>query len=71
MADLTTQQQHALEQGEAVPLVLGQMPCVVIRKDVFERMQRVAYDDSPWTDAEMVLLAARTFDEADRAGPIE
>lgn len=42
-----------------------------MRKDVFERMQRVAYDDSEWTPEEMLVLAERTFDDADAAGPIK
>lgn len=28
------------------------------------------YDDSDWTDEEMLALAAHAFDDADNAGPI-
>ncbi len=70
MLDLTAEQRTALESGEAVPYVLEQTECVVVRKDVFERMQHVAYDDSEWTHEEMVALAERAFDDADTAGPI-
>ncbi len=70
MLDLTAEQRTALASGEAVPYVLEQTECVVVRKDVFERMQHVAYDDSEWTHEEMVALAERAFDDADTAGPI-
>jgi hypothetical protein len=70
MLDLTAEQRTALASGEPVPCVLNQTECVVLRKDVFERIQRVAYDDSEWTPDEMIALAERAFDGADNAGPI-
>jgi hypothetical protein len=66
MLDLTDQQRSALESGEPVPCKFDQTECVVVRRDVFERMQRLEYDDSEWTSEEMLAIAARTFDEADR-----
>jgi hypothetical protein len=30
---------------------------ILIRKETYERMQELLYDDSPWTDEEMELLA--------------
>ena len=68
--DLTTEQQNAISSGEPVPFVLNQTECVVVRKDVFERMQHVAYDDSELTPDEMIAMAERAFDDADTAGPI-
>jgi hypothetical protein len=70
MLDLTAEQRTALASGEAVPCVLEQTECVVVRKDIFERMQHVAYDDCEWTPDEMISLAERAFDNADTAGPI-
>jgi len=70
MPDLTADQRTALENGEPVSYVLDHTECVVVRKDVFERMQRVAYDDSELTPQEMISLAERAFDDADTAGPI-
>jgi len=70
MLDLTAEQRTALESGEPVSCVLEATECVVVRKDVFERMQHVAYDDSEWTSEEMTALAERAFDDADTAGPI-
>jgi hypothetical protein len=69
--DLTAQQITAIASGEPVPCVLDQTECVVVRKDVFERMQHVAYDDSELTAEEMIAMAQRAFDDADAAGPIE
>ena len=70
MVDLNRDELGALEKGEPVPCVLGSTECVVLRRDVFERMRRVAYDDSEWTAEEMIALAERAFDDADIAGPI-
>lgn len=71
MLDLTSQQQTAIASGEPVPCFLNETECVVVRRDVFERMQRVAYDDGELTDEEMVAMAEHAFDDADTAGPIE
>jgi len=71
MLDLTAEQRTALQTGEPVPLVVNQTECIVVRKDVFERMQHVAYDDSELTGGEMIAMAERAFDDADTARPIE
>ena len=71
MLDLTAQQREALESGEPVACVLDDTQCVVVRKDVFERMQHVAYNDSELTADEMIAMAERAFDDADAAGPIQ
>ena len=70
MLDLTTDQRSALASGEPVPFVVDQTDCIVLRRDVFDRMRRVAYDDGPWTAGEMSTLAEHAFDDADTAGPI-
>ena len=70
MLNLTSQERTALESGQPVSCLLESTECVVVRKDVFERMQHVAYDDSEWTPEEMIALAERAFDDADTAGPI-
>jgi hypothetical protein len=71
MLDLTAEQLTAIESGDPVACVLDHTECVVLRKDVFERMQHVAYDDSELTAEEMIAMAQRAFDDADTAGPIE
>ncbi len=70
MLDLTPEQQKTVQDGDPVPFILNQTECVVVRKDVFERMKHVAYDDSEWTSEEMTALAAHAFDSAETAGPI-
>ena len=71
MIELTTEQSSTLQSGQPVPCVLDRTECIVIRKDIFERLQPVVYDDSDWTLEEMRALAARAFDDADRAEAIE
>lgn len=66
---LTPQQKQTLDSGQAIPLTIDQTECVVIRRDVYEKV-RAARDDSPWTDEDLMQLAAQTFDDADSAGPI-
>jgi len=70
MLNLTAEQRNALTNGEPVALILENAECVVVRKDVYERMQHVAYDDSELSPEEMIALAERAFDDADTAGPI-
>ena len=48
-------------QVEGVDLVL-------LRRDLYEQ-SKVEYDDSDWSDEEMRAVAARTFEDADNAGP--
>jgi hypothetical protein len=71
MLELTAEQQTALTTGEPVLCLLNQTECIVVRKDVFERMQHVAYDDSEWSHEEMIAMAEFAASEADNAGPIE
>jgi hypothetical protein len=35
--ELTLEQQVALEAGQAVSIVVGRVPCIVVREDVYER----------------------------------
>jgi hypothetical protein len=53
---------------------------VLIKAEIFERLQSLAYDDSPWTDEEQALLAAESgqtigwdemeeYDDYERKGP--
>ena len=43
---LTAEQCNALERGAAVPVVLGGIECVVLRRDAHERLRSLSYDDS-------------------------
>ena len=70
MLDLTPEQQQSVTSGDAVPVVVNDTECIVVRKDVFERMKHIACDDSEWTVEEMAASAAHAFESADSAGPI-
>ena len=65
---LTSEQKAALSRGERVEVTVGEEECVLVRREVF---QRLTYDDSPWTPEEMDAMAQHAFDSADNAEPIE
>jgi hypothetical protein len=69
MIELTDEQRQELKG----PAPLARDPktneqYVLIRKEVFERMKELLYDDSPWTDEEMDLLAMEAGEMLDRYG---
>ena len=64
---LTRDQKNAVEHGQAVPITLDGTDCIVVRRDVYERLSRAEYDDTEWHEDELRALASRTFDEADTA----
>ena len=66
---LSPGQIEALERGEPVFLIIDHTECIVLRKDIFERVQRAIGDE--WTDDELRTVAAQTVEDADTAGPIE
>jgi len=60
MVELTEEQRRAIQQHPAQPLQMmdpaTQQMFVLIRRDLYDSLTE--YDDSPWTDQEMDLLAA-------------
>lgn len=56
--ELTKEQLEVVRSGEPVRLNEEGTELVVVRADVFERLQGLRYDDSPWSDEDMDLLAA-------------
>lgn len=54
---LTNEQLEAIRNGQSVRLQENGTDLVVLRADLFERLRGLLYDDSPWTDEEMDLLA--------------
>jgi hypothetical protein len=64
--ELTEQQTQALEtQGETPAHVVDPRTgeeFVLLRKMEYERLKEAEYDDSPWTDEEMELLATEDAD---------
>ena len=61
MIELTEQQVQAITTaGNKPPVVVDpktKTTYVLLRQDVYERLRDQDYDDSPWTDEEMELLA--------------
>lgn len=53
---LNREQQTALEKGEPVELNVAGTDCVLLRRDIYLRMDPVL-DAGPWTTGEMDLLA--------------
>lgn len=68
MIELTEQQQQAITAaGQTPPVVVDpktKTAYVLLRQDVYERLTQRQYDDSPWTDDEMELLAWEAGKEA-------
>jgi hypothetical protein len=56
--ELTKEQLEAIRGGQPVRLNEEGTEVVVVRADVFERLRGLRYDDEPWSDEEMDLLAA-------------
>jgi len=61
MIELTEQQRQALAAaGETPANVIDpetRAAYVLVRREEYERLKDMLYDDSPWTDEEMDLLA--------------
>jgi hypothetical protein len=61
MIELTEQQLQALRAaGDTPPVVVDpktKTTYVLLRQDVYQRLTQPEYDDSPWTEEEMELLA--------------
>jgi hypothetical protein len=53
---LNREQQEAVENGEPVTLNVGGTECVLVRRDIYLRLDP-DYDTGPWTTEEMNLLA--------------
>jgi hypothetical protein len=64
MIELNDEQRRQLESGRAVEVVDAETsrPYVLLRKDVYERVQRLLYDDSEWTEEELRMLLAHSFE---------
>ncbi len=62
MIELTEAQRQQLENGKAVDVTDPQTAqhYVVLRKDIYERVWRLLYDDSEWTEDELRLQLARS-----------
>ncbi len=67
MIELTQEQRHVLAQEEN-PVVVDpdtRQSYVLVRKEIFDRIKHLLYDDSDWTAEEQLRLLA---DSGARAG---
>ena len=69
--NFTADQMLALENGEPVPCVLNHTECVLVRKDVFERINPLLHDDGEIMSDEILAQAEANFAEADCAEAIQ
>jgi hypothetical protein len=62
MIEFTDEQRRLLESGRAVDVTDPQtsQPYVVLRKDIYEKVQHLLYDDSEWSPEELRTLLARS-----------
>jgi hypothetical protein len=65
MIEPTEEQRQRLESGMAVDVTDSQTAAhyVVLRKDVYDRVRHLLYDDSAWTEDELRLQLARSAKE--------
>lgn len=54
--ELTIEQEKTIASGEAVAVTVAGTACVLVRKDIFLRLEP-EFDSGPWTVEEMNLLA--------------
>jgi hypothetical protein len=67
--NLTREQLQAVQRGERLRFAEAGGEFVVLYADVYERLTSLLdYDDNPWTDEEMDLLAAEDADSLDWEG---
>lgn len=63
--DLTTDQVQAVRQGEPVPLVPPEVgeECILLRRDVYERVKQAVADELPTSRAIAGLVRATLEDD--------
>jgi hypothetical protein len=71
MIELTEDQRLQLEDGKAVDVSDAKTTqrYVILRKDVYERVRHLFYDDSDSTDDELRLMLARAAKDNGWEGP--
>ena len=65
MLDINEEQREQLENGKAVDVTDPETKraYVVVRKDVYERVCHLLYDDSEWSEDEMLGVLAHAAKE--------
>lgn len=57
---LTAEQIQTLQAGQPLEVLVGDTRCVVLPKEVFERLQNLLVDDSDWSPEAMRRALARS-----------
>jgi hypothetical protein len=69
--NLTSDQQQALGKGEPVPITVAAIECVVIRKDIYERVQHLCgYDTNEFDPDDALPLVNDVMKESDEHDPL-
>jgi hypothetical protein len=65
MIEPTDERRRQLESGQAIDVTDPEtaLPYAVLRKDVYERVRHLLYDDSEWTAEELRQMLARSAKE--------
>ena len=70
MIELTEEQRRELDEPEPAALdPRTRQVYVLVRKEAYERIKELFYDDSPWTDEEMDRLAEEAGELLDEYRP--
>lgn len=67
--NITEKQQKEIEHGEAVPVTVGKTECILLRRDVYEKVRNLVYDDSDLSDDELRAVFARGIESSDWNDP--
>ena len=70
LENLSTEQQTALQKGEPVYCKFDETECIVVRNDVFDRLNRISVDFGEWSEDEMRTVTGRTLEDLDDAKAI-
>ncbi|MDP7254082.1 MAG: hypothetical protein QGF00_31060 [Planctomycetota bacterium] len=68
---VTSEQLQALKNGKTVSIEVDRTECILVRKDVYQKIRQLSYDDSEWTEDEMEALAGEMFDQLDNPQKIQ
>ena len=62
MIELTDEQRQQVENGKAIDVTDSQTAhtYVLVRKDIYDRVRRLLYNDSDWTEDELRLQLGRS-----------
>ncbi len=69
--NITKEQLQAAEQGRPVEIADSGKDFVLISRELYDRMRHRNYDDSEWTEDEMMRLAAEAAEDLDNMDEIK